>query len=119
MPKYICKFIADKDMDGNVLNKEFYLEWSTIVDAPVTYGMGRGEIEVYHRQRYGEEGQREFANRMARVDQKGVSAIDYDSVEDLISANRAGNKESELTYREIVEEYCLKITEETEEASNV
>ena len=50
-----------------------YLEWSTIVDAPVTYGMPLDEFTAYYRDQYGAEGMRALPERMARVEAKGTS----------------------------------------------
>lgn len=35
-----------------------YLEWSTIVDAPVTFGMTREELATHYRDEYGRAGRR-------------------------------------------------------------
>jgi hypothetical protein len=40
MPTYICKF-----QDGE---KAYYLEWSTIVDAPITTGMSLQEFKQHY-----------------------------------------------------------------------
>jgi hypothetical protein len=41
MGRFICKF-EDKD-------DVYYLEWSTVVDAPVTFGMSLEEFKEYYR----------------------------------------------------------------------
>ena len=96
MPRYIIGH------DG------WYFEWSTIVDAPVTRGMRRDAFEEYYWEEYGNEGLREFPRRMARVDEKGTSALNYDSAEDTIICNRAGFKEAELSLVDIVRIYCVE-----------
>jgi hypothetical protein len=71
------------------------LEWSTIVDAPVTYGMDEAEFTTYYRSEYGNDGMREFPSRMARVREKGTSAYDDDSWESTaLVCNRAGPDET-------------------------
>lgn len=101
------KFIAK--IDGK------YLEWSTVVDAPVTYGMTLEEFEDYYRQQYGEQGMRGLPDRLARVETKGSSAHptawDDGSLESLIACNRAGPDETELTLEEIAAAYCRDVPE--------
>lgn len=86
---------------------EYYLEWSTIVDAPVTFGMKRADFEAYYREMYGTEGSRDLPGRLERADKKGTSAHDHESAADVISGNRAGPNESKLTQDEIYRAYCL------------
>ena len=74
-----------------------YLEWSTIVDAPVTYGMPLDEFTAYYRDQYGAEGMRALPERMARVEAKGTS--------DRISRDVSGRG---------VQTALLKLMEETE-----
>lgn len=93
MPKYIVK-LADK-----------YLEWSTIVDAPVTQGMTREEFVDYYIRRYGETSRAEMVERLTRADATGTSALD-DTLDGILRCNRAGDKEAELTKEQIIEKYC-------------
>jgi hypothetical protein len=87
--------------------KDHYLEWSTIMDAPVTFGMDRVELQAHIAEEYGLHGVDTLPERMARVNVKGVSSYNHDSVEELISGNRAGPNEKELTLEEIYQAYCL------------
>ena len=93
MPTFIIK-LEDK-----------YFEWSTIVDAPVTFAMSRDELEEHIKEEYGNEGLRELPERLKRVDKQGTSCCVPLTVEDLISCNRAGDGESELTKEEILEKF--------------
>ena len=95
MPHFIAKLKPDR-----------YCIWSTIVDAPVTYGMSREALAEYYDEHEAAYGVDDFAERMHRVDQKGVSAYFVDSVEDLVRGNRAGPDETELSLRELREKYC-------------
>lgn len=88
--------------------KDYYLEWSSIVDAPVTFGMKRDEFEAYHLAEYGRNGHQNFEQRMAMVDQHGSSSMYNHSAKDVISINRAGEDEAELTLDEIYRAYCLR-----------
>jgi hypothetical protein len=91
MPRYICKL------------DDLYFEWSTIVDAPITYGMTLEEFAEHYRSEYGESGMRDFSERMERVEQKGTSSHSDASVDELISWNRAGDGEQFLSKAELIE----------------
>jgi len=100
MPRYLIKM----EKDG----EQRYLEWSTIVDAPVTYGMTYDELLEYYRDEYGAHSMDDLVGergRMSRVMEKGTSEHMAESVEQTIFPNRAGDDESELTYDEIWEKY--------------
>ena len=101
MGRFICKF-----QDGDTA---YYLEWSTVVDAPATRGMSLDEFTEYHRIEYGSIGL-EFQDRMNRVEEKGTSAFDYASVDEVIEGNRAGDDETCLTKEQIIEIYCRRET---------
>ena len=104
MPTYIHKYPEAGD--------RCYLMWSTVVDAPVTYGMTRGELESYYKERHGSEGMRELSARLARADARGTSCqMGDDSPDDDIAVNRAGRGERKLTRADIVEWYCVKRTD--------
>jgi hypothetical protein len=103
MPRYICKVAND--------DQAWYLEWSTVVDAPVSYGMSLEEFKEFYREEYGNQGLGELEERLKRVEQKGTSSMMHDSVNDLIANNRAGKKETQITKDQIIAYYC---TEELE-----
>jgi hypothetical protein len=94
MAKYIVK-IKDK-----------YLEWSTIVDAPITYGMSLNEFKEHYKEQYGANAMRSLQDRLKRVEKYGTSAIEGMSIENLIAGNRAGEDETELTLADIERDYC-------------
>ncbi len=85
--------------------KSWYFNWSSVVDAPITNRMTLEELTSYIRFQYGEQGARELHTRLERVEQKGTSAHTYESAEEVISANRAGENETELTMDEIIDQY--------------
>jgi hypothetical protein len=101
MPTYICKVKA--------AGRDYYFEFSTVVDAPVTLGMTRKEFEKHYREEYGnhafESG--EFQNRMKRVEAKGTSSRLHVSAEEVLSANRAGKDETCLTIAQLIDAYCI------------
>ena len=96
MPRYIVK------MERGGLSR--YMEWSTIVDAPITRVMSLEEFKQHHQEEYGRRGVAYFDDRMARVEKTGTSAYG-DDLEDLWRCNRAGDKESHLTKDEIWAKY--------------
>lgn len=95
---------------GRVIVKieDYYLEWSSTADAPITFGMSLKEFESYHRDEYGRNGHRDFDRRMERVHEAGTSSHYKMTVEEIISGNRAGPDETELTPDEIYQAYCLR-----------
>lgn len=100
---------------------EWYLEWSTVVDAPVTFGMTRDELEdhmtVAAENSYFRESvddpiireaiNREVEQRLERLDAKGTSFVDSTGKE-LLSFNRAGKNETHFNEDQIIEWYCVK-----------
>jgi len=103
MPRYLFK-VTDP-LDG----VHYYGEWSTIVDAPVTdLTSDLDELTAYIRRQYGEEGVRELPERLARVEKAGVSSYHGVTTESLLSGNRAGKGESELSLTQLIDEYKVK-----------
>ena len=87
---------------------EYYLEWSSVVDAPVTFGMPLEEFEEYYRARYGIDSLDGLADRMERVEKTGTSSRLDKNLEEFIASNRAGKNETCLTLEEIKDWYCIK-----------
>jgi hypothetical protein len=83
-----------------------YLEWSSIVDAPVTRGMSLEELREHIKREYGNEGVYGFPDRMRRVEARGSSLTDGSTARDVVSFNRAGRGETCLTMAQLVEVYC-------------
>lgn len=96
MPEYIIKI------------NEMYLLYSTVVDAPTTWGMSYNELQTLIKVERGNEGIRELSKRMVRVEEKGTSCHLDTSVRDTIRNNHAGPDGIELTLEEIYEAYCLR-----------
>lgn len=93
MPRYIVKMERE--------DKVRYMEWSTVVDAPVTYLMPLDEFKAYYRDEHGRRNfEMDFEDRMARVEEKGTSAR-LDTLESLWEHNRAGDDETPLTEDQI------------------
>ena len=86
-------------------DKFWYLIWSTVADAPVTYGMTLDELREYIREKEGASGLRDLPERLARCDAHGTSSL-ISSLEGLVECNRAGPGETNLSLEQIVEAYC-------------
>ena len=85
-----------------------YLEWGTIVDAPVTFGMPLEEFKEYYREEYGSQGMRDLDTRLARADERGTSSHVDENADEVMWLNRAGPGESSLSRDEIVEFYVRR-----------
>ena len=90
--------------------EDYYLDWSSIVDSPVTFGMKFGDWMQYYKTEYGEISMTNFTHRMKRVEEHGTSYLvgGLTSAEDFVQNNRAGPDEDCLTYDEIYKAYCLQ-----------
>lgn len=95
MPRYILKL------------DEWYFEWSTIVDAPVTYRMTLNEFKEYYREEYGRQGMQDLPARLTRVEKQGTSAYPYTTADQLIQFNRAGDGETNISKELILEKYVI------------
>jgi len=96
MPRYIVKL------------KDYYLEYSTVVDAPVTYGMTLEQFKKYYHNTYGSYYYHYLRQRLERVDKVGTSCLWDNSAEETLLNNRAGHNEETLTVDEIYKAYCLR-----------
>jgi len=103
MGQFILKIKDEKT------NRDYYLEWSTVVDAPVSYGFELEAFREYYRGEYGESAMRELPPRLERVEKYGCSVMDSsDTAESLLKSNRAGEKGRRLTKEQILSRYCRK-----------
>lgn len=84
-----------------------YLLWSTVVDAPTTRGLSLVELRRIIKKDGGDNAMRDLPARMERVEATGTSAYG-ETVEGVISVNRAGPGECELTRDEIEEFYVRR-----------
>lgn len=82
--------------------ENYYLEWSSTVDAPVTFGMSLDEFKKYYRDEFGQYGFEKLGPRLERVGRKGTSSHLDDDVDDTISHNRAGKNGTCLTKEQII-----------------
>lgn len=96
--KYICKI--------NTGGKDRYFEWSTVSDAPITYGMSIEEFRRYYQRTYGEEGMQWLEKWMPNIEAGGCSFPGV-TLDELIRSNRAGTNEKKLTKRQLIVKYRL------------
>ena len=100
MSRYILKLHDDQK------KKDYYLFWSSIVDAPVSEGLSKKEFTKLYQIEYGLSGMQKLSERMKRVEKQGSSCVLGRTGNEMIKRNRAGNDESELTKAEILNKYC-------------
>lgn len=101
MPTYIIKLKDEK------FNRDYYMEWSTVVDAPVTYGMNLEDFKNYYKNQYGVSGLSKLDARLERVEKTGTSGYPpFDNLQELVFPNRAGKGEKEIGLDEILDKYC-------------
>ena len=86
--------------------QDYYLEYSSVCDAPITNGMNLDEFKEYYLEEYGRSGMEGLDQRLARVELKGTSEYNAESVDDTLVCNRAGKNETRLTKAQIIEMYC-------------
>lgn len=86
MARFIIKLTDDK--------QEHYLEYSTIVDKPITYGMNLQSFIEYYKNEYGDS---DLYERLKRVELNGSSGhYPFNSVDSVITQ----------TQEELLTEYC-------------
>lgn len=95
-----------------------YLEWSTVVDAPVTSLMTLDELTAHIEKKYGARGLAELPGRLARVAKFGTSSGLGTTKENLLRVNRAGDNESSITSEaEMAAQYSEPINPDNPESS--
>lgn len=92
------------------INDKFFL-WSTVVDAPITYGLTIDKLTEFIRFEYGQRGVDDLLERLRRVEAKGHSAHFDMTLDELLNGNRAGENETTLTVDEIYQKYAVPPTE--------
>ena len=87
---------------------DYYMEWSSIVDAPVTFGLTLEEFSNYYHDEYGNRGMCDLDDRLKRVEKFGTSSYDKQPPESIIYFNRAGPNEDSISREEIIKAYCKR-----------
>lgn len=112
MPEYIVK-ITDP-----IHQCDWWISWSSVVDAPTCNGMSRGDFADWYVWRHQSDPMTlgDLQRALDKVERHGVSCYPhYSGTEELIRANRAGDGESELTMEQILDKYCRLPAMEGEE----
>ena len=100
MPSYILKLSSPRGPR--------YLEYSTICDAPITYGMTLAAFKQHYKREYGASSMRDLEDRLLRVEATGSSSRIHDNLYDTIRCNRAGKGETNLTLEQLVDYYVVR-----------
>jgi hypothetical protein len=82
--------------------RDWYFEWSTVVDAPTTLGLSRDEMSAYVLDEYGERSHEWWPRSLERLDRYGLSALRLKDPREMFEGNRAGAGESCLSPDEII-----------------
>lgn len=85
--------------------------WSTIVDAPITYGLSLKEFKQYMKSEYGKQGwdgPTGIDESIQRANKNGASWQDGTTLEQTIRDNRAGDGETELDLNGIITRYITE-----------
>lgn len=83
-----------------ISGKDRYLVWSSIVDAPITYGITKKQLLQFWRTEYGRSGVEDLERRLAAGRTKTVDCM--------VSCNRAGKDETRLTTEQIVDYFFVR-----------
>lgn len=83
-----------------------FMEWSTVVDAPVTWGVPLREYKRYYKERYGSDGMKHLATVLADIERTGAATAFGETAEQAVLCNRAGRGETGLTLQQIIEHWC-------------
>ena len=86
-----------------------YLLWSTISDAPVSYGMTLDELRAHVKEETGRRGLLELERRLMRVEEKGTSFYQDRCVEDTIQFNYAGEDRTCLAIDQIEQHFIKRV----------
>lgn len=81
------------------------LEWSTVVDAPVAAFANEAELEQSVKEEEGTRGLEALRSRLERLREKGTTSKVDASAEESVRLNRAGSRETCMTWRQI-QDWC-------------
>ena len=84
---------------------DYYLIWSSVVDAPITLGMSQDQLIDWLETEYGHDGLLWWDRAKPWIEKHGTSEPLY-PIETILSNNRAGPNETELSKDEIIQHYC-------------
>ena len=96
MPTYIIQH-------NNVFNL-----YTTVADGCYfNSGLTLEELKEWYKEEYGNRGLEDLQPRIDRALEKGTSSLLDNSLKDCISCNRAGPKESKLSYNKFINKYLV------------
>ena len=95
-------------VDAIVKINDMYLMWSTIVDAPITYGMTFEQLVKYYAKKYEHSDEDSFREKMMKIDEDGTGFQIGTNTNQIGEYNRAGPNESLLSIDEIYKSYCKR-----------
>ena len=94
-----------------VVQKDWYLLFSTVVDNFTTFGMSLEELTELIKEEYGNQGLRELHRRLERVELYGTSSLFKDTPEEVVRKMC-----SNYTVEEVLEYLCRRQEELPEKA---
>lgn len=113
------------DMGWSIIKlKDKYLVYSSVVDAPITFGMDKSELIAFFKEEMGRLHvvSVSFKRSLERVDKCGTSLMLDKSAEETLEGNHAGPDGECLTPEEVYKAYVLRepirngwLVEESEE----
>lgn len=90
------------------LKPDCWILFSTVSDAPETFGLTWKELMAECKDRWGREGMWDIERREASILEKGTSVRRDECPHVTVSLNRAGHREERLEWPELVEWYGEK-----------
>jgi len=102
-------------MPTNIIHKDgVYNFYSTVSDgAYFESGLTLEQLTEYYRQEYGESAMADLPARLERAQARGTSCMIMRSLESTISCNRAGPRETHMSFEDFVAKF-LTLSEDSE-----
>ena len=101
MPR-LCFKIHDEKFD-----KDYFLEWSSIVDSFVTCGMSEAEYREYYIKEYGQCYADQIDKDIERINKTGSnSRTGMTTLQSILEFNLCGENDEKLNLEEILDQYC-------------
>lgn len=101
MPRLCIKIHDEK------FNKDYYLEWSSVVDSFITHGMSKEEYREYFINEYGNQYADQIDSYIERIEKTGSSSrTGFATLYSILKFNCCGENDETLTLEEILDQYC-------------
>jgi N6-adenosine-specific RNA methylase IME4 len=101
MPRLCFKIHDEK------FNKDYYLEWSSVVDSFITHGMSLEEYKEYYIKEYGNSYADQLNSDIERIEKTGSnSRTGFTTLADILENNCCGENDEKLNLEEILDQYC-------------